>query len=134
MDPVSPAGPLLTGRNGGTDMPNNKQPKIRPRDKVRAVVPKLVQVMDDVVYNDIWERPQLSKRDRSLITVAALMALDSRDSLKRHMVRAKENGVTDEEIGELVTHLAFYAGFPAAMAAAALAVEVVAAETSGQAR
>ena len=71
-----------------------------------------------------WERPGLSKRDRSLITVAALVALYRPDQLKGHTARALANGVTKEEIGELITHLAFYAGWPSAMSAAKIAKQV----------
>ena len=70
-----------------------------------------------MVYGDVWERPGLSKRDRSLITVAALIAMERREQLPLHLDRAAANGVTDEEVGEMITHLAFYAGWPAAMTA-----------------
>jgi 4-carboxymuconolactone decarboxylase len=92
-----------------------------PRDEVRAVVPKLIDVTDKVLFGDVWERPQLSKRDRSLITVAALTALYRSDQLKGHIERALANGVTQEEIGEIITHMAFYAGWPSAMTAARIA-------------
>jgi 4-carboxymuconolactone decarboxylase len=92
-----------------------------PRDEVRAVVPKLIDVTDKVLFGDVWERPQLSKRDRSLITVAALTALYRSDQLKGHIERALTNGVTREEISEVFTHMAFYAGWPTAMTAARIA-------------
>jgi 4-carboxymuconolactone decarboxylase len=95
-----------------------------PRDEVRAVVPKLIDVTDKVLFGDVWERPQLSKRDRSLITVAALTALYRSDQLKGHIERALANGVTQEEIGEIITHMAFYAGWPSAMTAARIAKSV----------
>jgi 4-carboxymuconolactone decarboxylase len=69
----------------------------------------------------VWERPGLSKRDRSLITVATLVALNRTQQLPFHLVRALENGVTKEEIVELITHLAFYSGWPTAMSAILLA-------------
>jgi 4-carboxymuconolactone decarboxylase len=72
----------------------------------------------------VWERPGLSKRDRSLITVAALMAMGRSDQLTGHLERALANGVTREEIGEVITHLAFYAGWPAAMTAGRVARQV----------
>ena len=78
----------------------------------------------DGPYGDVWERPGLSKRDRSLITVAALTALYRGDQLTGHLERALANGVTREEIGELITHLAFYAGWPAAMTAGRIARKV----------
>jgi 4-carboxymuconolactone decarboxylase len=83
--------------------------------------PKLLELTDDVVYGDIWERPGLSRRDRSLITVAALVALYRTDQLPGHFRRAIENGVTQDEVIETITHLAFYAGWPAAMSAIVIA-------------
>jgi 4-carboxymuconolactone decarboxylase len=94
------------------------------RNEVRAVVPRLIELSETLLYPDIWERPGLSKRDRSLITVAALMALYRPDQLKVHTERALANGVTQNEIGELITHLAFYAGWPSAMSAAKIAKQV----------
>ena len=91
------------------------------RDEVRPVVPKLIELSERVLYGDVWERPGLSKRDRSLITVAALVALYRSDQLRGHIERALANGVTREEIGEVITHLAFYAGWPSAMTAARIA-------------
>ena len=96
-------------------------PTTSARDEVRPVVPKLIELSERVLYADVWERPGLSKRDRSLITVAALVALYRSDQLRGHIERALANGVTREEIGEAITHLAFYAGWPTAMAAARIA-------------
>jgi 4-carboxymuconolactone decarboxylase len=78
---------------------------------------KLAQLTDDVLFNDVWERPELSKRDRSLITVAALLALYRQEQLPDHLERALANGVTRDELIEAITHLAFYAGWPAAHSA-----------------
>ena len=75
--------------------------------------PKLVELTDGVLFDDVWERPELSKRDRSLITVAALVALNRPDQLRFHLARAVENGVKQQELIEAITHLAFYAGWPA---------------------
>ena len=86
--------------------------------------PKLVELTDDVLFGDVWERPELSKRDRSLITVAALMALKRPDQLRFHHGRAVENGEEKEELIEAITHLAFYAGWPSAMTAIMTAKEV----------
>jgi 4-carboxymuconolactone decarboxylase len=97
------------------------RPASAGRDIVRTVAPKLIELTEQVVYGDVWERPGLSKRDRSLITVAALIALERREQLPVHLERALGNGVTIEEIGEMITHLAFYAGWPAAMSAGLLA-------------
>lgn len=91
------------------------------RNEVRPVVPKLVDLSETVLYGDVWERPGLSKRDRSLVTVAALIALYRGDQLRGHLERALANGVTREEISELITHLAFYSGWPTAMTAARVA-------------
>jgi 4-carboxymuconolactone decarboxylase len=96
-------------------------PSTSARDEVRPVVPKLIELTEKVLYGDVWERPGLSKRDRSLITVAALVALYRSDQLKGHLERALANGVTREEIGELITHLALYSGWPTAMTAARIA-------------
>jgi 4-carboxymuconolactone decarboxylase len=95
------------------------------RDEVRGVVPKLIDLSEKVLYGDVWERPGLSKRDRSLITMAALVALYRPEQLKGHTERALNNGVTKEEISELITHLAFYAGWPCAMSAAKVAKQVI---------
>ena len=78
------------------------------------VAPKFAEVTDKVLFGDIWERPGLSKRDRSLVTVAALVSLYRLEQLPFHLARAIENGVTHEELAEAATHLAFYAGWPAA--------------------
>jgi 4-carboxymuconolactone decarboxylase len=94
------------------------------REEVRGVVPKLIDLTEKVVYGDVWERPGLSKRDRSLITVAALTAMYRGDQLKGHIERALANGVTKEEIGEVITHMAFYSGWPTAMTAARIATNV----------
>ena len=91
---------------------------------VKDVVPKLAELTEKVLFGDVWARPGLSKRDRSLATVAALIALYRPDQLKGHLWRALDNGVTREELSELFTHLAFYAGWPAAMTAALIAKEV----------
>jgi 4-carboxymuconolactone decarboxylase len=92
--------------------------------QVRDVFPKLGEISDKVLFGDVWERKQLSKRDRSLITVAALTALYRPDQLRGHLWRALDNGVTQEEIIELITHLGFYAGWPNAGTAALIAKEV----------
>ncbi|WP_256476061.1 carboxymuconolactone decarboxylase family protein [Siccirubricoccus soli] len=94
------------------------------RDRLKANFPKLVAMTEEFAYGDIWERPGLSKRDRSMITVAALIALGREEQLATHLGRALGNGVTKEEIAEIVTHLAVYAGWPAAMTAAHIASDV----------
>jgi len=102
----------------------NPAPVSAAREEVRGVVPKLIDLSEKVLYGDVWERPGLSKRDRSLITVAALTAMYRGDQLKGHIERAIANGVTKEEIGEVITHMAFYAGWPTAMTAARIATNV----------
>src|SRR5437899_4743577 len=79
--------------------------------------PKLVALTDDVLFGDVWEREELSKRDRSLITVAALITGGNTEQLRGHLKRAKDNGVTEVEPKEAIIHLAFYAGWPKAMSA-----------------
>lgn len=86
--------------------------------------PKLVELTDRVLFDDVWERKELSKRDRSLITVAALVALNRPDQLRFHLGRAIENGVKQEELIEAITHLAFYASWPSAMTAIMIAKEL----------
>jgi 4-carboxymuconolactone decarboxylase len=88
------------------------------------VAPKLADLTESVVYDDVWERKQLSKRDRSVVTVAALIAMNRADQLPAHLGRALDNGVTRTELEEIITHLAIYAGFPCAITAARLANEV----------
>ena len=88
------------------------------------LIPKLGQLRDEVLFGDVWEQPELSKRDRSLITVAVLTAMYRTDELRGHMRRALDNGVTEDEIKGLITHLAFYAGWPTAVNAGRVALEV----------
>ena len=95
-----------------------------PRDAMRQISPKLESLTEDVLFGDVWERPELSKRDRSLITVAVLQALYRTCQLPGHLNRALDNGVTKEELGELITHVAFYAGWPTAANAVPIAKEV----------
>jgi len=99
-------------------------PTSAARERVRGTVPKLVDLSEKVLFGDVWERPGLKKRDRSLITVATLVALNRTEQLRGHLERALGNGVTKDEIAELITHLAFYSGWPTAMSAALVAKEV----------
>jgi 4-carboxymuconolactone decarboxylase len=94
------------------------------KGKIKPVVPKLFDIIETTIYGDIWERPELSKRDRSLVTVAALIALNRPDQLRSHFRIARQNGVTQEELIESITHLAFYAGWPNAVIAIGVAREV----------
>lgn len=86
--------------------------------------PKLAELTDNVLFGDVWERPGLAKRDRSLITVAALIALNRPEQLRSHIRLARENGVTQDEIVEVITHMAFYCGWPNAVTAVGVAREV----------
>ena len=86
--------------------------------------PKLADLTDNVLFGDVWERGELSKRERSLITVAALIANGNTEQLVGHLNRARENGLTETELAEVIIHLAFYAGWPRAMSAVRIAREV----------
>lgn len=87
--------------------------------------PGMVHYTDRVLFDEIWEREGLSKRDRSLITVAALTAMGKLDQLKFHLGYARKNGVTDEELKEALLHLAFYAGWPSGMGATTVLKNIV---------
>ena len=91
--------------------------------KLGNFAPKLVQLTDDVLFEDIWSRQELSPRDRSLITVASLLTGGNTEQLKSHLNLAKQNGLSEEELIEAMTHLAFYAGWPKAMSAMMVAKE-----------
>jgi 4-carboxymuconolactone decarboxylase len=97
----------------------------RAQQLVGGIAPKLAELTDEVLFGDVWARPELSRRDRSLITVAALTALGRTDQLRSHLGLALDNGVTREELAELATHLAFYAGWPAGISAATTLKQVL---------
>jgi len=82
--------------------------------------PKLAQLTQTLLFGDIWQRPELNPRERSIATVSALLALYRLEQLPFHLEKAMANGMRREELGELITHLAFYAGWPAAVSAADL--------------
>lgn len=86
--------------------------------------PYLGELLNTVLFGDVWERPQLSKRDRSLITIAVAQALYVTDQLRSHIGRGLDNGLTQEEIAEVITHVTFYSGFPTGVNASRTAVEV----------
>ena len=96
----------------------------RAQQLMGDVAPKLADLTDEVLFGDVWARAELSPRDRSLITVAALIALNRTDQLRAHLGRALDNGVTQEELVETITHLAFYAGWPCAVSAVGTMREV----------
>jgi 4-carboxymuconolactone decarboxylase len=96
----------------------------KPAHPYADIAPALADITTDVLFGDVWKRPGLSPRDRSLITVASLISLYRTNELPFHMKRALENGATREELSEVITHLAFYAGWPPANTAIAVARKV----------
>ena len=96
------------------------------RDALGEFAPKFAQLNDDVLFGEVWSREeQLSLRDRSLVTVVALMAQGLVDSsFQYHLATARKNGITRQEIAEILTHAAFYAGWPKAWAALRMAKEI----------
>ena len=94
------------------------------RQAMAEIAPKLAELTDKLLFGEIWERPQLSKRDRSLITCTALVALGRTEQMSTHFPRALQNGVTQEELIEMITHMAFYSGWPSAVTAAMRAREI----------
>jgi 4-carboxymuconolactone decarboxylase len=103
---------------------SGSQQQSRAQQWMGGIAPKLAELTDGVLYGDIWERPELSKRDRSLVTVAALIALNRPDQLRSHLALARQNGVSEAELVETITHMAFYAGWPNAVTAVSVAQEV----------
>ena len=95
-------------------------------DELGAFAPKFAELNDDVLFGEVWSREdKLSARDRSVVTVTALMASGVLDSSRKvHILNAKNHGVTAEEMAEILTHAAFYAGWPKAWAAFRMAKEV----------
>ncbi len=96
-----------------------------PREAARAFTPKLTAFVESPLFDTVWADPALSVRDRSLITVAALVAMGRPNELAAHLRRARDNGLSEGELSAAITHLAFYAGFPAAIDASAIAAEVL---------
>jgi 4-carboxymuconolactone decarboxylase len=107
--------------SGGV-MGNTKEPSTAKK-LIGDFDPKLAELTDNVLFGDVWQRQGLSKRDRSLITVAALIALNRPEQLRSHLQLARQNGVTKDEVVEVITHLAFYTGWPNAVNAIAIARE-----------
>lgn len=104
-------------------MSEPKQPSIA-QQLIGDFAPKLAELTDDVLFGDVWERSELSPRDRSLVTVAALIANGNTEQLASHLGRARQNGLSEAELAEVIIHLAFYAGWPRAMSAVRVAREV----------
>jgi 4-carboxymuconolactone decarboxylase len=98
--------------------------KQEQRHPFADVTPALADITEKVLFGDVWKRPGLSPRDRSLITVACLIALYRTNELPFHLDLALKNGVTRDEISEVITHLAFYAGWPSASTAIDIARKV----------
>lgn len=84
-------------------------------DDLKAVAPEFAQLTEELLFGDIWKRPELSQRDRSLITVTCLVALNRIEQIEFHLKKAFENGLTKEELVAAITHIAFYAGWPASV-------------------
>src|SRR3954469_11727742 len=104
-------------------MSASKEPSVAQK-LVGDFAPKLAQLTDDVLFGDVWERAELSPRDRSLVTVAALIGNGNTEQLPGHLSRAKQNGLSETELAEVIIHLAFYAGLPGAMSAVKVARSV----------
>lgn len=102
-----------------------KRPSAAKGDELASVVPAFVEMTDRVLYGEVWEREGLSKRDRSLLTVAALMAANRHQQLEAHLGLALKNGLTVDELGEALLHLAFYASWPASVTASRMLLDVV---------
>lgn len=103
-----------------------KRPSAAKGDELASVVPGFVEMTDRILYGEVWEREGLSKRDRSLLTVASLMTANRHQQLEAHLGLALDNGVTKEELGEALLHLAFYSSWPAAVTASRMLLDVVA--------
>lgn len=101
---------------------------------VGDIAPKLAELTDEVLFGDVWARPELARRDRSLATVAALVTNGSTEQLVGHLRLAKQNGLSETELIEEIVHLAFYAGWPRAMSAIAVAKRVFAEDRDSQRR
>lgn len=112
--------PVAAAATTGTVQPS------RAQQLMGGVAPKLAQLTDDVLFGDVWARPGLSRRDRSLATVSALIAMNRPDQLRSHLALARENGMTEAELVEVITQLAFYAGWPSGVSAALVAKDVFA--------
>lgn len=109
-----------TAQSAAPQAPN----QTRAQSLFGDINPKLAQLTDDVLFGDVWKRPGLSPRDRSLITVSALITMNRPDQLRSHLQRARANGLTEAELIEAITHLAFYTGWPNGVQASIVAKEV----------
>ncbi|WP_109807261.1 carboxymuconolactone decarboxylase family protein [Sphingosinithalassobacter portus] len=109
-----------------------KRPSAAKGDELKDVVPAFVELTDRILYGEVWEREELSKRDRSLLTVAALMTANRHQQLEAHLGLALKNGVTKEELGEALLHLAFYSSWPASVTASRMLLDVVKRHEAGE--
>jgi 4-carboxymuconolactone decarboxylase len=138
MDAIPAARDVFKSRNVGTDQlapasgpqlpldeAAEKQRATRVGEQFGQITPSLVQYTADVLFRDLWLRPALAPRDRSLVTVSALIATGQVAQITYHLKRAMDNGLTREEAGELLGHLAFYAGWPNAFSAAPVIKDVI---------
>ena len=96
----------------------------RAQQLMGDIAPKLAQLTDDVLYADVWVRPELSPKERSLVTISALVAMDRPAQLRSHIRMGLKNGLTEVQIMETITHLAFYSGWPSSVTAVSVAREV----------
>jgi 4-carboxymuconolactone decarboxylase len=105
--------------------PRNRDPVVPPAyPNAFPATPYLADLLNEWMYGEVWERPDLSKRDRSLATIAVAQALGASSELRAHLGRGLDNGVTQTEIAEVVTHVAFYSGIPGAVNASRVAAAV----------
>src|ERR1700759_2206600 len=100
-------------------------PMVSPREAARAFTPDLTDLINTPLYGQVWADDRLSPRDRSLVTLGAVVALYRPDELRAPLRRAVGNGLTRDEISALITHVAFYGGFPAAISASVIAHQVL---------
>lgn len=138
MDAIPAARDVFKSRNIGSDqLPQESAPRLaldeaaeaqranRVGEQFGQITPSLVQYTTDVLFRDLWLRPALAARDRSLVTVSALIATGQVAQINYHLNRAMDNGLTREEAGEVLGHLAFYAGWPNAFSAAPVIKDVI---------
>jgi 4-carboxymuconolactone decarboxylase len=96
-----------------------------PREAARRFTPELTELVNNPLYSHVWADDRLSPRDRSIATLAALTVLYRPDELPAHLRRGIDNGLSIDEISALITHVAFYGGFPAAISASIIASETL---------
>ena len=121
-----------TDPSAGRRDAGNQEGVSRAQQLLGDITPELADLTDEVLYGRVWERPQLSKRDRSLVTVSALIAMNRPDQLRSHIRLGRTNGLTRDEVSEVITHLAFYSGWPNSVTAVGVAREVFEAEGASQ--